>query len=64
MSGMQKFLLGLKEVGPNFDYYAFSDQDDIWEINKIELALKKIKVLIHQNQFYIVLEQLTILKIA
>ena len=35
--------MGLKEVGPNFDYYAFSDQDDIWEINKIELALKKIK---------------------
>ena len=40
----KNFLLGLKEVGPNFDYYAFSDQDDIWEINKIELALKKIKV--------------------
>ena len=38
----KNFLLGLKDVGANFDYYAFSDQDDIWEDNKIEDAVKEI----------------------
>ena len=38
----KNFLFGLKDVGANFDYYAFSDQDDIWENNKIEDALKEI----------------------
>ena len=32
------FLQGLKDVGQNFDFYAFSDQEDIWEINKLEIA--------------------------
>lgn len=41
----RNFLLGLKEVGFEFDYYAFSDQDDIWEIDKIEKALKSIQSL-------------------
>ena len=41
----KNFLLGLKEVGPNYDYYAFSDQDDIWEPDKFELALKEINKL-------------------
>mgnify|MGYP001361623119 CR=1 FL=1 len=39
------FLFGLRDVGSNFDYYAFSDQDDIWEINKIEKALNQISKL-------------------
>ena len=34
----------MKDVGEKFDYYAFSDQDDIWAINKIELAIKKMNV--------------------
>ena len=38
----KNFLLGLEDVGTNFDYYAFSDQDDIWENNKIEDAVKEI----------------------
>tara|TARA_A100001035_G_scaffold169107_1_gene134183 strand:- start:1630 stop:2568 length:939 start_codon:yes stop_codon:yes gene_type:complete len=38
----KNFLLGLEDVGANFDYYAFSDQDDIWENNKVEDALKEI----------------------
>ena len=39
---LQKLSLGLEDVGANFDYYAFSDQDDIWENNKIEDAVKEI----------------------
>ena len=39
----QNFLQGLKDVGSNFDYYAFSDQDDIWEKNKLEISLEKIQ---------------------
>ena len=31
----KNFLLGLKEAGSNYDFYAFSDQDDIWEKDKI-----------------------------
>lgn len=38
----KNFLFGLKDVGSDFDYYAFSDQDDIWENYKIENSLKKI----------------------
>tara|TARA_B100000989_G_scaffold152664_1_gene113890 strand:+ start:39 stop:983 length:945 start_codon:yes stop_codon:yes gene_type:complete len=38
----KNFLQGLKDVGSNFDYYAFSDQDDIWEKNKLEISLAKI----------------------
>ena len=37
------FLSGLKEVELEFDFYAFSDQDDIWEDDKIEKALKVIQ---------------------
>ena len=38
----KNFLFGLKDVGSEFDYYAFSDQDDIWETYKIERALNEI----------------------
>ncbi len=41
----KNFLYGLKDVGSKFDYYAFSDQDDIWETNKIEKALNEISKL-------------------
>ena len=38
----KNFLYGLKDAGSDFDYYAFSDQDDIWEDDKIEKSLQKI----------------------
>ena len=41
----KNFLYGLKDVGSNFDFYAFSDQDDIWEKNKLENSIKKIEEL-------------------
>ena len=37
------FLQGLKEVGDEYDLYAFSDQDDIWEIDKIKKAINKFE---------------------
>lgn len=40
----KNFLSGLKEVGDDYDFYAFSDQDDIWEKDKISTALSKIKL--------------------
>ena len=36
------FLNALKDINKEFDYYCFSDQDDIWLPNKLENALKKI----------------------
>ncbi len=39
----KNFLHGLKEIKGNFDYYAFCDQDDIWEKDKIKEALKTLK---------------------
>ena len=36
----KNFLLGLKEVGKEYDFYAFSDQDDIWEKDKITRGIE------------------------
>ena len=36
----KNFLYGIRDINENFDYYGFCDQDDIWEKNKIEIALK------------------------
>ncbi len=36
----KSFFQLLKKADKKADYYAFSDQDDIWEINKIERAVK------------------------
>ena len=38
----KNFLLGLKEVGKEYDFYAFSDQDDIWEKDKIERGIEAL----------------------
>ena len=35
----RNFLLGLNETDCEFDYYAFSDQDDVWHHDKIANAL-------------------------
>ncbi len=38
----KNFLLGLKEAGKEYDFYAFSDQDDIWEKDKISRGIKAL----------------------
>lgn len=37
------FLNGLDEVGPDYDFYAFCDQDDIWFSDKLERAITILK---------------------
>lgn len=41
--GFVESFLELLRNAPNADYYAFADQDDYWEKNKIEIAVNKIK---------------------
>ena len=36
------FIFSLRDINLEFDYFCFSDQDDIWEKSKIENALNKI----------------------
>ena len=38
----KNFLLGLEEVGKEYDFYAFSDQDDIWEKDKISRGIQAL----------------------
>ncbi len=38
----KNFLLGLEEVGKGYDFYAFSDQDDIWEKDKIARGIEAL----------------------
>lgn len=35
----KNFLYSLNSIVPEYDFYCFSDQDDIWEINKIDKAI-------------------------
>ena len=35
----KNFLFALKEIKGDFDFYGFSDQDDIWEKEKIEISI-------------------------
>lgn len=37
--------LDLVKSAPSADYYAFADQDDVWDINKIEVAIELISKL-------------------
>lgn len=37
----ESFIEALNSVG-NFDYYAFCDQDDVWEENKIKIAIEQL----------------------
>jgi glycosyltransferase involved in cell wall biosynthesis len=38
------FLQGLQEVPDHFDFYAFSDQDDIWYPDKLKRAISLLKM--------------------
>ena len=38
------FIYALRDIEDEYDYYCFSDQDDIWLPNKIENALKKLNM--------------------
>ena len=40
----KNFLYGIRDIHEYFDYYAFCDQDDIWEKNKIEIGLKSCEL--------------------
>ena len=39
---VQKSFLELVRVAPKSDYYAFCDQDDFWEENKLKIAIKEL----------------------
>ena len=38
----KNFLSALADIEPHFEYFAFSDQDDIWHTNKLEKALSAL----------------------
>jgi len=39
----KNFLFSLKNIDPKYNFYAFSDQDDIWYEDKISRAINEIK---------------------
>lgn len=41
--GSTKSFFTLMQLAGNFDYYAFADQDDIWDHDKLFVAIEKIK---------------------
>lgn len=41
--GVGKSFMRALSYSKKFDFYAFSDQDDVWKSNKLELAVKKMK---------------------
>lgn len=50
MFGPQKgfaanFMMMLNSSGPGYDYYAFSDQDDIWNSDKLDVAVRSLNAL-------------------
>lgn len=45
----KSFLTLLATSDSDMDYYAFSDQDDVWEINKISSAIEKIQDINSEN---------------
>jgi len=38
----KNFLEGIKKISSTYDYYAFSDQDDIWCVDKIRIATEAL----------------------
>ena len=50
----KNFLYSLKSIALEYDFYCFSDQDDIWEINKIDKAINVLneKKSINSNLYF------------
>jgi len=42
-SAAKNFFFLISKVSLNYDFYAFSDQDDVWKSNKISTAIIKLK---------------------
>lgn len=42
------------------DYYLFADQDDIWELNKLEILLDRAKQSPHQNEPYLLFSNMSV----
>lgn len=51
--GYKKSFLKLLEYAKEADYYAFSDQDDIWDKDKISCAIDKLKNLNEKVKLYV-----------
>ncbi|MEY3499335.1 MAG: hypothetical protein RL308_1004 [Bacteroidota bacterium] len=47
--GIQKSFERLMDASKEETYFAFCDQDDIWEPNKLEILLEKIKLIENEN---------------
>ncbi len=44
----------------NANYYLFADQDDIWELNKLEILLDRAKRSPHQNEPYLLFSNMSV----
>lgn len=48
----KSFFEAMKLAGSGYDYYAFSDQDDIWEDDKLSYAVKKLETVNGKYKLY------------
>ena len=55
--GYKKSFMELVYMVDEFDYYAFADQDDIWESNKIKEAIKKLECYNEPALYYSMMTQ-------
>lgn len=46
----ESFFILIKMTKLNYDFYLFSDQDDLWKENKISKAIEKIKLSKNENE--------------
>ena len=60
----KNFLFALKEIKDDFAYYGFSDQDDIWEKDKIQISINALKKKGNENPSYFHLGLNTLMRIV